>query len=258
MTPRQKGAEAAAYGLAEWECPYDTVTEANEWHAGWRGEPVEPTTPAGLMVVDTMNVLVRAYHGGFATARNGIVTFFQVVARLINKLNPEFIVFADDSAPTHRRDVYPEYKTKKRAEAEFLPEQIAQTRVAIDTIGWARVRVPGWEADDIAATLVERSKSPVRSVTLVSTDKDWSQLVGPRVRQFDPFGMNAETTADTVRERWRVGPDGLCDLFAFAGDPADGIPGVRGIGPKTAAMLLNQHGTFEGVILAAKTMKIPG
>jgi DNA polymerase-1 len=210
--------------------------------------------PTNILAIDTMNLLVRAYHGGTPTHQNGVRLFFRKIRELLDLLKPIHIVFADEGGPEHRRTIYREYKQsrKDRQESPFLKDQIALTRDIIRTLGYPLIRCDGWEADDVLASLATQHTDCV----VVSTDKDMLALAD-RARIYDPWDkrwLDVEYTWD----RWRVGPHQMVDLLGLMGDASDGIPGIRGVGPATAANLIREWGGLAGAIEAARLGKIPG
>ena len=223
----------------------------------------EPSSGAAprLFVLDGANLMFRAFHAirsltnsqGFPT--NALYGFTAMLLKLQRDESPDMIAIAfDTSAPTFRHEMSPEYKAN-RAE---MPEDLRPQVPFIGRIA-AGFRIPflvldGWEADDIIATLVRRAGDDGVDVFIVSSDKDLMQLVGPHVTMIDTMA-DKRYDADGVREKWGVPPEQIRDLLALTGDTSDNIKGVHGIGPKTAAKLLVEHGDLDGIYANLSALK---
>lgn len=183
---------------------------------------------------------------------NAVFGFAQMFRRILRGRTPTYgaVVF-DAPGGSHRTVLDPAYKRERPR----MPEDLKRQLLAIDELvaahGFPRIAVPGVEADDVLATLCEHALRQDFEVTIVSGDKDLLQLLtSDRVRVFDP---TAEVLyhADRARRRLGVNPEQLPDYLALVGDPIDGIPGVPGIGKKTAVDWLVQHGDLESVLAAS-------
>lgn len=215
----------------------------------------------GYYLVDGTNLLYRAYHAlqGFRTA-GGLPThvvfgFLSMVFRVLREQAPEgFAVVFDPPGPTGRHALFPEYKANREATPDDLLVQIPYVHRALAALGVPVLTVPGVEADDVLGTLARRLADAGEQVTLVTGDKDFCQLVGPRIRLLDTM-RDKVTGPGEVAERFGVEPDRVVDVLALTGDAVDNIPGVPGIGPKTAAKLLEEYGSLEAVVAHAAEIK---
>ncbi len=215
----------------------------------------------GYYLVDGTNLLYRAYHAlqGFRTS-TGLPThvvfgFLSMVFRILREQAPEgFAVVFDPPGPTHRHELFPAYKANRDATPDDLVVQIPYVRRALEALGVPVLTVPGVEADDVLGTLARRLVEAGEDVILVTGDKDFCQLVGPRVRLLDTM-RDRLTGPDEVAERFGVPPDRVVDVLALTGDAVDNIPGVPGVGPKTAAKLVEEYGSLEGVVARAGEVK---
>ena len=216
-----------------------------------------PDAPPGarrrLYVIDGANLMFRAYHAirsltnstGMST--NALYGFTAMLIKLLRDEAPDLLAVAfDTSAPTFRHEMSPEYKANRAEMPEDLRPQVPYIRRIAECFRIPFLALDGWEADDIIATMVERASHDEVDVYILSSDKDLMQLVGPTVTMIDTMA-DKRYDADGVREKWGVGPDQIRDLLALTGDTSDNVQGVRGIGPKTAAKLLTEFGTLDGI-----------
>lgn len=190
-----------------------------------------------LIVIDGTNIARRAYHAG------GGDYLPSLAARLRESHPGARVVIAWDSAhPYWRHELWADYKAHRRDDPQaqaFVRQAARQSRHA----GLEGLYAERMEADDVAATLVASTDD---ESIVVTTDKDWCQLIADGARWLSPNrGSLEERDEPWVWANYRVGPGAWPDYVALAGDPSDGIPGVRGIGPKRAADLLREHGTAE-------------
>jgi len=168
--------------------------------------------------------------------------------KLIREEQPEYMAIAlDPPGPTFRDKLFTEYKATRTAMPSDLARQLPFIRRLFEALRTPVLEVPGYEADDVLATLVEEAlKLTDLDVVLVTGDKDLLQLVGPRVRVLSVVGRTGEKIVydeAKVRERWGVGPDQIPDVMALMGDSIDNVPGVKGVGEKTAVKLITQYGS---------------
>ncbi len=223
-----------------------------------RGAPKQATPH--LVLLDGSNLAFRAY---YATRHIGMKApdgmpvgaihgYLQMVHSALQKLQPTHAAVAFDpkGGSSFRNELLPQYKQQRQAMEDDLATQWPHLIAVNDALGLPRICVDGFEADDVIATLTRLATTEGWRVTILSSDKDLMQLVGSRVRQIDPAG-GAEYDADAVREKWGVPPEQIQSLLALTGDASDNIPGIDGIGPKTAAALLGEYGSLEGVLAAA-------
>ena len=172
--------------------------------------------------------------------------FASFLIRLIGEEQPSHLGVAFDGSLTSsfRNEIYPPYKAHRELPPAELEEQLLACREVAEAMGAATFIDRRYEADDLIGTLTQKVLG--ESVTVVSSDKDLAQLVGPRVTLLD-FARAVRYTPEGVSEKFGVRPEQIVDLLALAGDSVDNIPGVRGVGPKTAVALLSELGSLEGI-----------
>lgn len=225
------------------------------------------------MLLDTASLYFRAYFGVPESVRapdgtpvNAVRGLLDFVARLVADHRPDALVACTDEdwRPAWRVELIPSYKAHRVEEEvgggpdveetpDTLAPQVPVIGAVLDALGIARVGAAGYEADDVIGTLATRSPGPC---DIVTGDRDLFQLVddGRAVRVLYPrkgVGDCDLITAEAVRERYGVPADRYADFAALRGDPSDGLPGVKGIGEKTAAQLLAEFGDLDGVRAAA-------
>ncbi|MYZ49106.1 DNA polymerase I, partial [Rhizobiales bacterium L72] len=161
-----------------------------------------------------------------------------------------FAVVFDYSAKTFRNDIYPDYKAHRPEPPADLIPQFGLIREATRAFNLACVEQKGWEADDIIATYARIACERGATTTIVSSDKDLMQLIGPTVTMVDTM-RDQVIDAAFVKEKFGVGPEKMIELQALCGDSTDNVPGVPGIGPKTAAQLLDEYGDLETLLARA-------
>ena len=214
-----------------------------------------------LYLIDGHNVLYRTFYGvprlsaPDGTPTNAILGVARILLKILREDRPAAIAAAFDSRePTPRHALYPEYKATRLKVPEDLAAQIPLVMEVIDALGVPRIQVPGTEADDIIGTLSRMAEEKGMEVVIVSSDKDLYQLVSPSVRVRD--GLKERTVGEAeVRETFGVGPAQVVDLLALSGDPSDNVPGVPGIGEKTAAELIREFGSLEELLAHADRLK---
>lgn len=165
-------------------------------------------------------------------------------------------VIFDAGRRSFRNDIYPEYKAHRPEAPPELVPQFALVREATRAFAVPAIEVAGFEADDLIATYARRAREAGAEVTIVSSDKDLMQLIRPGVRMYDPL-KSKPIGADEVREKFGVGPDRVVDVQALAGDSTDNVPGVPGIGVKTAAELVNAFGDLDALLARAGEIRQP-
>ena len=163
-------------------------------------------------------------------------------------------VIFDYSSKTFRKEIYPEYKAQRPPPPEDLVPQFALIREATRAFNLPCIEMEGYEADDIIATYARMAVAAGGDATIISSDKDLMQLVGPKVHMYD--GMkDRQIGVPEVIEKWGVPPEKMIDLQALTGDSVDNVPGVPGIGPKTAATLLEEFGDLDNLLANAESIK---
>jgi DNA polymerase-1 len=178
--------------------------------------------------------------------------FARTLVNLINDRDPQYLAAVFDSrGPTFRHEMYAEYKATRQKAPDDLHEQVPLVEELLAALGVPGLRKDGFEADDIIATLAAQCKKEGRPCYIVSSDKDLLQLVGDGVFQLRPSkepGKGYEQIDEAgVKELWGVPPNRILDLLSLMGDSADNIPGVKGIGEKTAAKLINRYGSMDEI-----------
>jgi DNA polymerase-1 len=172
--------------------------------------------------------------------------------RLLTDFEPDRIaVVFDAPGKTFRDDLYADYKANREAMPDDLGVQIEPAIAAIEALGIPVVRIEGVEADDVIGTLATLAKRRGMHTVISTTDKDMTQLVGPDVELLNTMDDRRLDT-DGVRERYGVAPSQMIDYLTLVGDSSDNIPGVQGVGPKTAAKWLTEYGTLDNLIRHAR------
>ena len=218
-----------------------------------------------LYLVDGSAQFHRAYHAirGLATTRGlptgAVYGFTTMLRKLYQDEKPEYIAISFDLAgPTFRHEAYKEYKAHRPKMDDDLAVQIPFVRRVCEALRLPVIEVPGFEADDVIATLARQGVAAGHDVVVVSGDKDLLQLVGDRVKVLNPGreGMGA-TLYDrrAVEEKFGVPPERVVDVLALVGDAVDNIPGVPGIGDKGARDLVREFGPVEAVLENADRVK---
>ncbi|HEV8149039.1 MAG TPA: 5'-3' exonuclease H3TH domain-containing protein, partial [Gemmatimonadales bacterium] len=230
--------------------------------------------PPQLFLVDGHALIYRAFfaliarplrtsRGENTSAAWGIVNF---LLRLQSKYQPDYLVWVLDAGDSFRTQRYPEYKSTRAKLGEELQADFAlaleQVSALLAAFRVPVLAVPGYEADDVIATLARRESAAGRQVVIVSGDKDFHQLVGPRIALLNPgrggpAGVEEHWVDErNATERLGVDPRQVPDYLALVGDSSDNVPGVRGIGEKGAVQLLQQYGDLE--TLLARAAELPG
>lgn len=185
-----------------------------------------------------------------------VLGFMRQVTGLLRPENRVVVAF-DPPTRTFRHEQYAEYKAGRAAMPSELKGQIERLRELVDALGVPRIELPGFEADDVIASLTRSARAAGLEVLILTSDRDAYQLLGPGVKV-----TNSDRLMDAaaVQEKYGVSVAQWIDYRALTGDPSDNIPGARGIGPKTAQRLLAEHGTLDAVLAAAQagTLTPPG
>ncbi|MBI4816848.1 MAG: DNA polymerase I [Deltaproteobacteria bacterium] len=186
----------------------------------------------------------------FGLHTNAVFGFARAFQKLLGGKTPDraCVVF-DAPGATFREEKYPDYKAQRPLMPSELAEQLPWIDKLVDAFRFKRLRVPGYEADDVIGTLATQAVAREMEVLIVSGDKDFCQLIGPNVRMLDPI-REVTYDAELVRKKWGVKPEQFVDLLALMGDDADNIPGVPGIGQKGASQLLEAHGSLAAMLQA--------
>ena len=220
-------------------------------------------TPRKICLVDGSGFIFRAFHAlppltrGDGTPVNAVLGYCNMIYKLARDQDCDaFAVLFDTARTTFRTDIYPEYKANRPPPPEELIPQFPLIRDATRAFGLPSIEMAGFEADDLIATYARLAHERGDHVTIVSSDKDLMQLVRDRVVMLDPMRMR-EIGPDQVMEKFGVGPDQVVEVQALAGDATDNVPGVPGIGVKTAALLLGEYGDLETLLARAGEIKQP-
>ena len=229
----------------------------------------KPLGPGGhLYLIDGSGYIFRAYHAlpPLTRKRDGLPVgavsgFCNMLYKLIEDTKSgetvtHIAVIFDSSRQTFRNEIYPAYKANRSETPEDLIPQFSFIRDAVRAFNVVSVEQPGFEADDLIATFARQAKLRQAQVTIVSSDKDLMQLVGDGVDMLDPM-KNIHIGPDQVFEKFGVGPDRVVDVQSLAGDSSDNVPGVPGIGVKTAAQLIQEYGDLDTLLARAGEIKQP-
>ncbi|MBT5039511.1 MAG: DNA polymerase I [Rhodospirillaceae bacterium] len=217
-----------------------------------------------LVLIDGSGFIFRAFHGlppmtrPDGTPVNAVLGFTNMLWKILRDSEAEyFAVIFDTARKTFRSDIYPEYKAHRPPPPDELIPQFDLVREATQAFNVPSLEMRGYEADDLIATYTRLAREAGMHVTIVSSDKDLMQLVEDhQVVMLDHF-KNREIDAEGVQEKFGVGPERVIDVQALAGDSSDNVPGVPGIGVKTAAQLINEYGDLDALLARAEEIKQP-
>ncbi|HIJ81547.1 MAG TPA: DNA polymerase I [Desulfuromonadales bacterium] len=216
---------------------------------------------APLYLVDGSSYIYRAYYAirslsspaGHPT--NAIYGFTQMLLKLLKDYRPQHLaVVFDAGRTTFRTEIYPDYKANRAAMPDDLRAQMEPIRDVVRAFSIPALELQGYEADDIIGALAKRFENNGGKVVVVTGDKDLMQIVSGAVTLLDTM-KNRETGIEGVRERFGVGPELVIDILALAGDSSDNIPGVPGIGEKTAVRLIQEYGSLDRLLERAGEVK---
>lgn len=213
-----------------------------------------------LYIIDGYSVIYRNYFAHLSnplTDRNGenisaYFGFFSTLFSLMSGYSMDYLaVVMDEKAPTFRKEMYPEYKANRDKAPEDLHAQVPMIRSTLEKMHIPCLSNPGFEADDIIATLADRASHTGIETVMVTGDKDLLQLVGDHVFALRPPRKGESQyrffRSDEVREEYGVGPEQIVDYLSIIGDKADNVPGIKGLGEKGAVKLLSEYVTLEGI-----------
>jgi DNA polymerase-1 len=208
-----------------------------------------------LFILDGPGFLYRAYHAlpYLSTSKgvpcHAVFGMSTMLWKLLREENPEYFAVAwDPPGPTFREDRFAAYKEQRPSMPDDLRSQIPYVKALFLALRLPVLEVPGFEADDVLGTLVDRFRELPVEIVLVTADKDMLQLVGPKVRVLSTVARTGERVVldeAAVKDKWGVTPEQIPDLLALMGDSVDNIPGVPGVGEKTAVKLITQFGGVE-------------
>ncbi len=222
----------------------------------------ESEMPPILYLIDGHALAYRAYYaltatrGGESLATRtgeltaGVYGFASVLLRLLEQERPEYLAVAFDTGKTFRDEIYPEYKATRSKMPVDLTPQVDRIRQMVDIFGFPRLEAEGFEADDVLGSIARQAVEKGFGVKIITGDRDLLQLVDERIIVNLPGRALSDArdyTTKDVEEYLGVRPDQVVDYKALVGDSSDNIPGVQGVGDKTATTLLKKYGTLEGV-----------
>ncbi len=222
-----------------------------------------------LFLVDGSGFIFRAFHAIPALTRksdglpvNAVSGFCNMLWKLlvdardtsVGVTPTHFAVIFDHSSKTFRNELYPEYKANRSAPPEDLIPQFGLIRKATEAFNLPCIEKAGFEADDLIATYARQAEAVGADVTIISSDKDLMQLVTKSVHMYDAM-KDRQISIPEVVEKWGVPPEKMIDLQAMTGDSTDNVPGIPGIGPKTAAQLLEEYGDLDTLLARAEEIK---
>ena len=210
--------------------------------------------PQRLYLIDGSSYIYRAYFAirhlsnskGFAT--NAVYGFVNMLLKVVREQAPDHLaVVFDARGPTFRKEIYPEYKANRVQMPEDLVPQIPVIKEIVRAFNMPAIEKAGFEADDIIATLAKKFAAEGMEVTVVTGDKDLMQVVSERIRLLDTMKDKFSGLAE-VEERFGGTPDKVIEVQALAGDSSDNVPGVPGVGEKTAVKLIKEFGSVEALL----------
>jgi DNA polymerase-1 len=210
----------------------------------------DPTT---IYVIDISSYVFRAYHAlpplssSKGEPTHAVAGVSSMLLKLLREREPHTVIVAMDSrGHSFRKDLFEAYKANRPPAPEDLQQQMVRVREIVEAWGMNPVEAEGFEADDLIATVVREAREAGKRVVIVSADKDLLQLVGHDVVMYDTMRDKVFGPEET-REKFGVEPAQVRDLLSLMGDSSDNIPGVPSVGQKTAAKLLNEYGSLEGI-----------
>src|SRR5437762_3093369 len=226
-------------------------------------KPTPSAAPHHVYLIDGSGFIFRAYHAlppltrADGTPTSAVLGFSNMLAKLLSETDADHIAVVFDTAgTTFRNRIYDAYKANRGPPPDDLVPQFALVREATDAFSVCRIEMKDFEADDLIATYARHAVEAGADVTIVSSDKDLMQLVNDRVTMLEPIKNKTIGEAE-VRERFGVGPDKVIEVQALCGDSIDNVPGVPGIGVKTAAELINTYGDLETLLAHREEIKQP-
>ena len=221
-----------------------------------------------ILLIDGHSILNRTYYGlpdltnseGLHT--NAIYGFLNILFKMLEEENPDYLTVAFDlPAPTFRHKMYDAYKGTRKPMPGELREQVPVMKDVLEAMGVNIVSKEGYEADDVLGTLAKKSETQGMDVTILSGDRDLLQLATENICIRIPKTKGGKTTiedyyAKDVKEAYQLTPPQIIELKALMGDSADNIPGLPGVGEKTATKLLLEYGTAENAYAHVEEIKI--
>jgi len=214
-----------------------------------------------LYLVDGANYIFRAYYAmpGLSNSKGlptgALYGYTQMLLKLLKEEKPDYIIVCfDRPEPTFRDELYDKYKANRKEPPDDLQQQFPYMQPLTRALGFKNIDKAGFEADDLIGTLVKRFAGEDMEVVIVSGDKDLMQLIGPDVTMLDEMKERRGGPNEVV-EKFGVGPEGVIEVMGLAGDSSDNVPGISGVGMKTAMKLIAEYGSIEEVIAHAGEIK---
>lgn len=221
-----------------------------------------------LVLIDGHSILFRAFYGmppsmtaPDGSPTNAVYGFLAILRKVVETEEPDYLACAFDlSAPTFRHKMYPDYKGTRSAAPEEFHKQVPMIQKILKDMGIPVVTAEGWEADDVLGTLASQAEQKKIHVVIISGDRDLLQLASAETEIVIPKTKKGETnyeryTPETVEETYGVSPKKFIELKALMGDTSDNVPGLPGVGPKTAEKILKQFGSIENAKAHADEIK---
>ena len=226
----------------------------------WHTDPMAEKNPK-VFLIDGSSYIYRAFFAiahlsnskGFPT--NAIYGFTNMLLKILREKGAEYAAIAFDApGPTFRHEVFGEYKANRPSMPEDLRVQIPHIKEIVSALRVPVLEKEGYEADDLIATLARKLERGGIETVVVSGDKDLMQLISSRITMYDPMKDKTFQVPD-VKERFGVSPDKVVEVMGLMGDTSDNIPGVPGIGPKTASQLIEEFGSIEQLLKNVEKVK---
>ena len=214
-----------------------------------------------LYLIDGNSYIYRAYYAirqlsnskGFPT--NALFGFTNMLFKILKEKNPDAVAISFDSPePTERHKLYEDYKAQRPEAPDDLLQQIPHIRRIVAAFSIPVFEIPGYEADDILGTIAQKASEQGMDVYIVTSDKDMLQIVDERVKIYDPM-KDRMLDSEYVKDRYGILPGRITEFMALTGDPVDNIPGVKGIGQKTAKDLLKEFSSIDSLLVNADKIK---
>src|SRR5918996_1243707 len=228
-----------------------------------QGQLMPDASKSRLVLIDGSGYIFRAFFAlppltdPKGTPVGAVFGFCNMLFRLVQDMpGDQLVVVFDKGAQSFRNDMYDQYKANRMEPPDDLVPQFPLVREAAHAFGLPVIELEGYEADDVIATYARHAREQAREVIIVSSDKDLMQLIGGGIQMYDPMKQKP-IDRDEVIVRFGVGPEQVADVLALAGDSSDNVPGVPGVGVKTAAQLLIEFGSLEDLLAKAGTIKQP-
>lgn len=207
-----------------------------------------------IYLVDASSIFFRAYYAiPFMQSQktkiqtSAVYGYLTTTLKILEQFKPQYLMYCfDRKEPSHRLKYYKEYKANREEMPEDLEAQMPYIHKATEYMGIPKIDLKGYEADDLIGSLACWAEKNKAQAVVVSSDKDFAQLVSARIKLYDPM-KEIYYDINGVQKKWGVRPDQIVDYLAIVGDASDNIPGVRGIGPKGAQKLLAEHNNLENL-----------